>query len=72
LTFIFISWAQKQNKNPVQTAIIFNLEPVFAVIFAFLIGNEILNLLEIIGCSIIFLATFLAVYERKSKNTKSK
>ena len=72
LTFIFISWGQKQNKNPVQTAIIFNLEPVFAVIFAFLIGNEILNLLEIIGCSIIFLATFLAVYERKRKNNRGK
>jgi len=72
LTFIFISWGQKQNKNPVQTAIIFNLEPVFAVIFAFLIGNEILNWLEIIGCSIIFLATFLAVYERKRKNNRSK
>ena len=71
LTFIFISWAQKQNKNPVQTAIIFNLEPVFAVIFAFLIGNEILNLLEIIGCSIIFLATFIAVYERNRKNNRS-
>jgi len=68
LTFIFISWGQKQNKDPVQTAIIFNLEPVFAVLFAFLIGNEILNLLEIIGCSIIFLATFIAVYEKNRKN----
>jgi drug/metabolite transporter (DMT)-like permease len=71
LTFIFINWAQKQNKNPVQTAIIYNLEPVFAVIFAFLIGNETLNLLEIIGCSIIFLATFIAVYEKNRKNTIS-
>jgi len=65
LPFLFINWAQKQNKNPVQTAIIFTLEPVFAVIFAFLIGNEILNWLEIIGCSIIFLSTFIAVYEKK-------
>ena len=64
LPFIFINWSQKQNKNPVQTAIIFTLEPVFAVIFAFLIGSEILNWLEIIGCSIIFLATFIAVYEK--------
>lgn len=68
LPFIFINWSQKQNKNPVQTAIIFTLEPVFAVIFAFLIGSEILNWLEIIGCSIIFTATFIAVYEKRNKN----
>ena len=70
LPFLFINWAQKQNKNPVQTAIIFTLEPVFAVIFAFLIGSEILNWLEIIGCSIIFLATFIAVYEKKQSTIK--
>jgi len=68
LPFIFINWSQKQNKNPTQTAIIYTLEPVFAAIFAFIIGNEILNLLEIIGCSIIFLATFIAVYEKKNNN----
>ena len=65
LTIIFQNWGQKENKNPVQTAIIFNLEPVFAAFFAFLIGNEILTWIELTGCMIIFIAICIAVYEKK-------
>lgn len=70
LTIFFQNWAQKVNKNPTLTGIIFNLEPVFAVIFAFLIGNETLSWLELIGCAIIFFSIFIAVYEKNRTQTE--
>ncbi len=70
LTIIFQNWAQKENKNPTQTAIIFNLEPVFAAIFAFLIGGEILKWFQLIGCSIIFISILIAIYEKPKMNIK--
>jgi drug/metabolite transporter (DMT)-like permease len=61
LTFIFQNWGQKYQ-GPNQTAIIFTLEPVFAVLFAsFLIGNEILSWQVVIGCIIIFIAILITV-----------
>ncbi|KKK45199.1 MAG: hypothetical protein Lokiarch_11860, partial [Candidatus Lokiarchaeum sp. GC14_75] len=42
-----------------QTAIIFTLEPVFAALFGFLIGNEILSLMGIIGFILIFTAILI-------------
>jgi drug/metabolite transporter (DMT)-like permease len=65
LTIIFQNWAQKENRNPTQTAIIFNLEPVFAAIFAFIIAGEILTFLQLIGCCIIFISILIAVYDKK-------
>jgi len=59
LTFYFQNWSQKFQESS-ETAIIFTLEPVFAVIFAsFLIGNEKLSIQIIIGCVLIFTAIFL-------------
>ena len=59
LTFYFQNWSQKYQESS-ETAIIFTLEPVFAVIFAsFLIGNEKLSIQIIIGCVLIFIAIFL-------------
>ncbi|MHA2040182.1 MAG: DMT family transporter, partial [Promethearchaeota archaeon] len=43
LTILFQNWGQ-QYQGPTQAAIIFTLEPVFAALFGFLIGNEILSL----------------------------
>lgn len=68
LTVIFQNWGQNYL-NPTQTAIIFTLEPVFAALFGFLIGNEVLSLQGLVGCSIIFLAILITVIENK-KNHK--
>ena len=60
LTVLFQNWSQ-QYQGPTQTAIIFTLEPVFAVLFGFLIGNEILTLFGMIGCGLIFIAILIIV-----------
>ncbi|MFX1395043.1 MAG: DMT family transporter [Promethearchaeota archaeon] len=67
LTFFFQNWSQKYQ-DPSKTAIIFTLEPVFAVLFAsFLIGREILSFQTWIGCGLIFLAIFITVLKVKNK-----
>lgn len=75
-TFIFQNWSQ-QHQGPTQTAIIFTLEPVFAVIFAsFIIGSEKMTLLSWLGCALIFIAILITVLKKSginnSENTKSK
>ncbi len=65
LTFLFQNWGQKQVE-PSQTAIIFTLEPVFAVLFAsFLIGNETLTWQMLIGCGLIFIAILITVMKNQ-------
>ncbi len=69
LTFLFQNWSQ-QHQGPSQTAIIFTLEAVFAVLFAsFLIGNEILSLQAWIGCGMIFIAILIAVVKNEQLNS---
>ncbi|MFX0140302.1 MAG: DMT family transporter [Candidatus Hodarchaeota archaeon] len=60
LTILFQNWSQ-QYQGPTQTAIIFTLEPVFAVLFGFLIGNEILTTFGWIGCGLILIAILITV-----------
>ncbi len=69
LTFLFQNWGQ-QYQGPSQTAIIFTLEPVFAVIFAsYLLGNEVLSLQAWIGCGLIFIAIIITVLKNKDLNS---
>ncbi|MFX1455032.1 MAG: DMT family transporter [Promethearchaeota archaeon] len=67
LTIFFQNWSQ-QYQGPTQTAIIFTLEPVFAALFGFLIGNEILSLFAWTGCCLIFTAIIITVV--KSNNSQ--
>ena len=61
LTFLFQNWGQKQV-DPSQTAIIFTLEPVFAVLFASVfLGTELITLQGLIGMSLILIAIILTV-----------
>ncbi|MFW9820723.1 MAG: DMT family transporter [Candidatus Thorarchaeota archaeon] len=60
LTVLFQNWSQ-QYQGPTTTAIIFTLEPVFAALFGFLIGDEILLLFAWIGCGLIFGAILITV-----------
>ncbi len=72
LTFLFQNWGQR-HQGPSQTAIIFTLEPVFAVIFAsFIIGNEILSLYTWIGCGLIFIAILITVLKNEDLNSDYK
>lgn len=66
LTFFFQNWSQ-QHVNPATTAIIFALEPVFAALFGFIFGNEILSPFGIFGSILIFIAIFITVVKKKAK-----
>jgi len=60
LTILFQNWSQ-QYQGPTTTAIIFTLEPVFAALFGFLIGHEILSVFAWVGCVLIFIAIIITV-----------
>ncbi len=67
-TFIFQNWSQ-QHQGPTQTAIIFTLEPVFAVIFAsFIIGAEPITWLGWLGYALIFSAILITVLKKSEIN----
>ncbi|MBD3214761.1 MAG: EamA family transporter [Candidatus Lokiarchaeota archaeon] len=64
LTFLFQNWSQ-QHVNSAKTAIIFALEPVFAALFGFLLGNETLSFFAWIGCGLIFIAILITVIKNR-------
>ncbi len=67
-TFIFQNWGQ-QHQGPSQTAIIFALEPVFAVIFAsFIFGNETMTIYGWIGSLLVFSAILITVLKNGKEN----
>ena len=67
-TFIFQNWSQ-QHQGPTQTAIIFTLEPVFAVIFAsFVFGTETMTPYGWIGCLLVFSAILITVLKNNNEN----
>ena len=65
LTILFQNWSQ-QYQRPATTAIIFTLEPVFAVIFGYLIGDEVLSIFAWLGCGLIFIAILITVLRSKN------
>ena len=76
VTFSRVSWSgltaqnwRQQHQGPTQTAIIFTLEPVFAVIFAsFIIGDEVMTWLGWLGCILIFIAILITVLKNNTNN----
>ena len=71
-TFIFQNWSQ-QHQGPAQTAIIFTLEPVFAVIFAsFILGAEPITILGWLGYALIFIAILITVLKNSEINSIEK
>ncbi len=71
LTILFQNWSQ-QYQGPTITAIIFTLEPVFAVLFGFLIGSEVLSLYGWLGCGLIFIAILITVLKNKNNYKENK
>lgn len=66
LTFIFQNWSQR-HQGPSETAIIFTLEPVFAVLFAsFILGNETMTFFGWLGCILIFVALLITVIKKEN------
>ena len=55
----------KQYQSSSKTAIIFALEPVFAALFGYLFGGEILTILAIIGAGLILMAISLVVIKNE-------
>jgi len=70
LTIFFQNWSQRYQ-GPTKTAIIFTLEPVFAALFGFIIGNEILSLSGWLGCGLIFIAIIIIVLKKDDHNNKN-
>jgi len=69
-TFFLQNWSQ-QHQGASQAAIIFTLEPVFAVIFAsFIIGNETMTLMGWLGSGLIFIAILITVIRNKNSRKK--
>ncbi len=67
-TFIYQNWSQ-QHQGPTQTAIIFTLEPVFAVIFAsFVFGSETMTPYGWIGSLLVFSAILITVLKNNKEN----
>jgi len=67
-TFIFQNWSQR-HQDPSQTAIIFTLEPVFAVIFAsFVFGSETMTPYGWIGSLLVFSAILITVLKNNKEN----
>lgn len=58
LAFFLQTWTQKYT-SPTHTAIIFTLEPVFAAIFAYLLGGETLSFKQGIGALLIIIGMLL-------------
>ena len=71
VAFTLQIYAQK-NISSAPAAIIFSLEGVFAAIAAWIILNQILDLDNIIGCTLILFAVLvsqlLPIYDSKIKN----
>ncbi|MCX7721308.1 MAG: DMT family transporter [Dictyoglomus thermophilum] len=47
--------------SPTKSALIYNLEPVFATLFAFLLLSERLNFQQIMGASLILISLFISI-----------
>jgi drug/metabolite transporter (DMT)-like permease len=67
-------WAQKRVA-PVKTGLIFSFEPVFAAVFAWTLGGEIMKVKSLIGGTIIMTAIIMSEisnFNRVRKKEKEK
>ena len=65
---IFLSIKYQKYVDPVRAGLIYNMEQVFAVIFAFILLGEILNLNQVIGASLLFTGVIVSEFYEKIKS----
>jgi drug/metabolite transporter (DMT)-like permease len=71
LTFLFTIYGQN-NLPPTRVALIFALEPVFATIFGYFIGGELLSRQFLIGSILIFLGILISIENQRKKESKAR
>lgn len=59
LTFVIMTWAQARV-SPMEAAVIYTLEPVFAAAFSIALGREVITMKALLGGSVIIIAMILA------------
>lgn len=69
-TTVMQAWAQRRT-DPTRTAIIFNLEPVFAAIFAFFLLHEVQSLRTWLGGALIIAGILTAELSRNSQTAET-
>ena len=65
LSYTLQIWAQKFTP-PADAALLLSLESVFAVLAGWLLLNEMLTILQLIGCALIFSAVLLSQFKERS------
>ncbi len=72
LLSIILMTKYQQETTPLRAGIIYNMESIFAVFFAFIIIGEVLNLNQIIGAALmlsgLFISEFYSLIKRKLSN----
>lgn len=53
--------------DPVKASFLFSSETIFTMILGFLVFNEVMSMIEYIGCALIFFAIIYSLIEPKKK-----
>ena len=61
---LILMFASGSMSGPVATPMILNIEPVTAIIFAVLLLNESMTVIQVVGASIVLVAVLLAQISR--------
>ncbi len=69
-TFLFQNWSQQHVESSI-IAVIFTLEPVFAMLFGILLGNETMSILGWFGCGLIFIAIIYTVSKVETEENEN-
>ncbi|PDY44010.1 EamA family transporter [Bacillus pseudomycoides] len=67
-----LTFLPKIDRKPTRVGLLLGTEPVFAALFAVIIGDEHLSLLQWIGGTLIVIATYYGRYLENSKEKKTK
>lgn len=70
LISFFLMTKYQQLTTPVRAGIIYNMESVFAVIFAYIILNEVLYFNQVTGIIIMFAGLFISEFYSYFKDRK--
>jgi len=69
---LYIAIKYQKFTTPVRAGLIYNMEQIFAVIFAYFIINEIMSFNQVIGAIIMFTGLLISEFYREFKSFKKK